>query len=367
MLFERDVNSPSAAGVMRTLRASSPLPTVSVGTSPPSRPGTRAVTVTGCAFADLDRTGRDVDQQPRGKQVRNRDRRRRGSPPAQTPRSRQPGRRVADRRADRGAPHRLAADHALAVRRRRTARDRVAGQPLAQPALPVAALLDRGDDHVVEAAGPLFDEARDLPIGRRLPQRQTARGERDQPRPRRPTRTTKTRGMPSEASSQTASRPTQEHRGGGRSRRASTRAGARAASSASGRRRGSPRARSDARPPSCLSYAIRSPAARPNLRPPAPPTSPAARSATSRCSILGLARVRDRIGARWCASPAAPPRGTRPCEIGAGFDSCASTFTATLRSAPDASGMAKMPGTGPSPGGVAGSTHDCVSRRPSVR
>ena len=41
------VNEPSAAGVIRTLPASSPLPYFSSGTSPASRPRTRAVTVSG--------------------------------------------------------------------------------------------------------------------------------------------------------------------------------------------------------------------------------------------------------------------------------------------------------------------------------
>ena len=51
------VNEPSAAGVIRTLPASSPLPYFSSGTSPASRPRTRAVTVSGVPARTLEVPG----------------------------------------------------------------------------------------------------------------------------------------------------------------------------------------------------------------------------------------------------------------------------------------------------------------------
>ena len=181
------------------------------------------------------------------------------------------------------------------------------------------------------------------------------------------TRTTKASARPSEASSQTVNSPTREH-GGGRGRANRPRAQARAPmSSDAGLRRGPPRARSDARPPSCLSYAITSPVARPNLRPPAPRTSPAIPAARAAARPRPCARraTGSAVVVRvhpWHRGQELVRRDRRRIRL-SGID--VHGDPAVWR--PPASGMVKMPGTGPSPGGVAGSTHACVSRRPSVR
>ena len=151
-------------------------------------------------------------------------------------------------------------------------------------------LVDRGDDHFVEAAGLLFDEARDLAIGRRLPQRQERKRQRDagdeadgRRRRRRagclPARSARPRaGRPSAWRRRPTRRAIQARRNARRDQRARTLA--RMARSSLDRS-----AINDATPRCSLRHpgiaALRSFAGRPALRPRGPPASPPVRPATS--------------------------------------------------------------------------------------